>query len=448
MQVIIKKLNDVIWGVDLKTLSVWNRLLVNSFRFIYLVVTDLTNGQLNLRAMSLVFTTILSFVPLIAVSFSVLKAFGVHDQVEPALLNLFSTLGDRAPEITENIIGFVDNVQVGLLGVVGLAFLFWSVISLLTKIEEAFNYTWRVGKRRSLAERFSNYLSVLMVGPVLVFAAMSTTASLLNSTFTQSISSIEPFGTLLTIIVKLLPYIFVIIAFTFVYAFVPNTKVRLVPALTGGIAAGILWQSVGWAYAFIITLSTSRTAIYASFAILFFFMMWLYLNWLILLVGSSIAFYRQYPEYLHVRNQQVVLNNYDRERIALDILIMISENYYRNNPPITIETIMERVECPKEPLEKLLQCFEEEGILSRVEGSKGGYIPSTPLEQLTVAGAYTALRNSHAIFSSVSFNLPNKGNVARNVLERIEKAVDSELGSMTIKDLVMDANPDLKALET
>ena len=216
MQDIIRKLNDAVWGADLKALPVWRRALVNLSRFVYLVITDLTNGQLNLRAMSLVFTTILSFVPLIAVSFSVLKAFGVHDQVEPALLNLFSTLGDRAPEITENIIGFVDNVKVGLLGTVGLAFLFWSVISLLTKIEEAFNYTWRVGKKSSLTERFSNYLSVLMVGPVFVFAAMSTTASMLNSSFTQSIASIEPFGTLLAITVKLLPYIFVILAFTFV----------------------------------------------------------------------------------------------------------------------------------------------------------------------------------------------------------------------------------------
>lgn len=112
--------------------------------------------------MSLVFTTILSFVPLIAVSFSVLKAFDVHNQIEPALLNLFAPLGEKAVELTDNIIGFVDNVKVGLLGAIGIAFLFYSVISLLTKVEEAFNYTWRISKTRSFAERFSSYLSVLM----------------------------------------------------------------------------------------------------------------------------------------------------------------------------------------------------------------------------------------------------------------------------------------------
>ncbi|MEM8843808.1 MAG: YhjD/YihY/BrkB family envelope integrity protein [Pseudomonadota bacterium] len=416
-------------------------------RFVYLVVSDLTNGQLNLRAMSLVFTTILSFVPLIAVSFSVLKAFGVHDQVEPALMNLFSTLGDKAPEITENVIGFVDNIKVGLLGTIGLAFLFWSVISLLTKVEEAFNYTWKIGKKRSLTERFSNYLSVLMVGPVLVFAAMGATASLLNNSFTQSIASIEPFGTLLTLIVKLLPYLFIIIAFTFVYAFVPNTKVKFIPALTGGIAAGILWQTVGWAYALVVAFSSSKTAVYAGFAILFFFMMWLYLNWLILLVGSSIAFYRQYPEYLHVKNQTVVLNNYDREHIALGLLLIISENYYRRNPPITIEEIMDIIECPKLPLEKLLQCYEDAGILGRVEGDRGGYIPATPLEELSVSKAYSALRNSHAIFSSINFQLAEKKDMSEMILHRIEGAVESELGALTIKDLIMEANPELKTVE-
>ena len=447
IQDIAKKINDAIWEINLKSQPLWKRLLINLCRFIYLVVSDLTNGQLNLRAMSLVFTTILSFVPLIAVSFSVLKAFGVHDQVEPALMNLFSTLGDKAPELTQNIIGFVDNIKVGLLGTLGLAFLFYSVISLLTKVEEAFNYTWRIGKKRTLTERFSNYLSVLMVGPVLVFAAMGATASLLNNSFTQSIASIEPFGTLLSIVVKLLPYLFIIMAFTFVYAFVPNTKVKFIPALTGGIAAGILWQSVGWAYALVVSFSSSKTAVYAGFAILFFFMMWLYLNWLILLVGSSIAFYRQYPEYLHVKNQTVVLNNYDREHIALGVLLVISENYYRRNPPITIEEIMDIIECPKMPLEKLLQCYEDAGILSRVEGQSGGYIPSTPLEELTVAKAYSALRNNHAIFSSVTFQLAEKDDMAKLILQRIESAVENELGTLTIKDLVMNVNPDLQAIE-
>lgn len=435
MQALKTFITESIWQVNLKSLPLWKRVIVSACRFIYLIVVDLANGQLNLRAMSLVFTTILSFVPLIAVSFSVLKAFGVHNQIEPALLKLFAHLGDKAPELTNNIIGFVDNVEVGLLGTLGIAFLFYSVISLLTKVEEAFNYTWRIHKTRSLAERFSNYLSVLMVGPVLVFAAMATTASLLNNSVTQELASIEPFGVLLQFVTRLIPYAFIIFAFTFVYSFVPNTKVRFIPALTGGIAAGILWQSVGWIYALVIAQSSTQTAIYAGFAILFFFMTWLYLNWLILLVGSSVAFYRQYPEYLLAKNQSVSLNNRDREHVGLNVLLMIGENFYHKRPPMTVESIVDDMGCPKQSIEEVLQCYEDAGILRSVVSIEPAYLPATPLENLTVADAYIALRSSHAIFSPISM-IHSRSDMALPILKRVEESIQKELGALTIKELI------------
>lgn len=426
---------DFIWKVDVNTQPVWKRIVISFTRFVYLIVSDLSNGQLNLRAMSLVFTTILSFVPLIAVSFSVLKAFDVHNQIEPALLNLFAPLGERADEITQNIIGFVDNVKVGLLGTLGIAFLFYSVISLLTKVEEAFNYTWRIKRTRSLAERFSSYLSVLMVGPVLVFTAMGTTASLLNSSITQNLASIEPFGTLLALITKLIPYTLIIAAFTFVYIFVPNTKVRFIPALTGGVAAGVLWQSVGYIYALFISQSSTQTAIYAGFAILFFFMTWLYINWLILLVGSSIAFYRQYPEYLKTNTHNIALNNHDREQMALNILLFIARRHYDRNSPVAVEAIMDGLACPKQSVEEILQCYEVAGILHQVENIKAAYTPAIPLENLSVFEAFQAIRTSYAIFSPiVRHNTDN--DLASPILQRIEGCIEQELGELTIKDLI------------
>ena len=435
MENLTKKIVDTIWGVRLHSLPLWQRIPISLCRFVYLIFVDLANGQLNLRAMSLVFTTILSFVPLIAVSFSVLKAYGVHDQIEPFLLNLFAGLGDRAPEIANNIIAFVDNVKVGLLGALGIGLLFYSVLSLLKKVEEAFNYTWRIKRTRSLAERFSNYLSVLMVGPVLVFSALGVTASLMNSSVTQSITAIEPFGTVIGIVTKLIPYLLIIAAFTFLYVFVPNTKVRFIPALTGGIIAGILWQSVGWIYALVVAQSTTQAAIYASFAIIFFFMMWLYLSWLILLVGSSVAFYRQYPEYLMAKSRSVVLNNRDREHIALNVLLIIGENYYAKNPPLTIEDIVDQFVYPKQPIEQALHCFETAGILRQVESVKQSYLPAVPLEELKVAEAYAAIRNCYSLNAPVTI-VSAHDDLAASVLKRIEHSIQSELGEVTVKELI------------
>ena len=116
---------------------------------------------------------------------------------------------------------------------------------------------------------------------------------------------------------RLVPYLLIIAAFTFVYLFMPNTRVRLWPALVGGIVGGIAWQSAGWVFAVFIAGSGNYAAIYASFAILILFMIWLYLSWLVLLFGASVAFYVQHPEYLYMRGGEPRLSNRMRERLGL-----------------------------------------------------------------------------------------------------------------------------------
>lgn len=437
MKNIVDKCVSCLWDLDLQSLPWWKKIAVNTSRFFYLIMADLANGQLNLRAMSLVFTTILSFVPLIAVSFSVLKAFGVHNQIEPVLLNLFAPLGSKAPELTQNMIGFVDNVKVGLLGTIGIAFLFYSVLSLVKKVEESFNYTWRIKKSRTLLERFSSYLSVLMVGPVLVIAAMGTTATLLNHSITQSVAAIEPFGTLLAILSKLLPYFFIIAAFTFTYAFVPNTKVRFTPALTGGVVAGVLWQSVGWLFAFFVAKSTAQNAIYAGsgFAIIFFFMTWLYLSWLILLVGSNVAFYVQFPENLRAKTRSLVLSNFDREYVAFNVLIAIAKNFYAQEAPLTAEQIANQLACPKQSVERAIACFEKADILRGVNGESSTYLPAVPLEDLLVADVYEAIRNCTGTYKKISV-ARSRENSAFSLMVEIEDSVNQKLGDLKVKELL------------
>src|SRR5690554_4428770 len=144
--------------------------------------------------MSLVYTTLLSIVPLLALSFSVLKAMGVHQRMEPLLYQFFEPMGPQGMEVAERILGFVDNMRVGVLGSVGLALLVYTVISLVQKIERSFNTIWRVPEMRSMAQRFSNYLSVIMVGPLLMVSAIGVTAAIFSSEIAQTLIAIEPFG--------------------------------------------------------------------------------------------------------------------------------------------------------------------------------------------------------------------------------------------------------------
>ncbi|CAI8758276.1 YihY/virulence factor BrkB family protein [Methylocaldum szegediense] len=151
---------------------------------------------LDYRATSLAYTTLLAIVPGLAFSCLLLKVFGVNDQVEPFLLQILAPLGDKANELTKAILGFVTNVNVGVLGFVGLMVLIYTIISMLEKIKTAFNHIWRVSQARGLARRASDYLSVSLLGPVPIFSAIGLTASMPRASAVRRLIAQEPFGTL------------------------------------------------------------------------------------------------------------------------------------------------------------------------------------------------------------------------------------------------------------
>ena len=284
-------ITDFVWAADLSRLPRWHAAGIGAIRICWAVLRDFAEGQISLRAMSLVYTTLLSMIPLLAISFSVLKGFGVHNQIEPFLLNFLAPLGDKGIEIGTRIIEFVENVKAGVLGSIGLGLLVYTVISLMQKIERAFNFIWHVPQQRPFAQRFSSYLSVIAIGPVLVFSSLGITASLTSTSVVVALTSIEPFGTLIRAAGTLLPYLLVVGAFTFIYLFMPNTRVRVSAALVGAAVAGLMWDTAGWAFASFVVNATKYTAIYSAFAALVIFMIWLYVSWLILLIGANIAFF-------------------------------------------------------------------------------------------------------------------------------------------------------------
>ena len=435
-----EKIDNKIWNVDINSLPWWQASLLSIVRFMYILMVDFLDGQLNLRAMSLVFTTMLSIVPLIAVSFAVMKAFGMHNQMEPMLLQYLAPLGAQGEEIAQQIMGFVNNIKVGALGILGLLVLFYVIARLIKKIEFSFNYTWRIQQTGSLIRRLGNYV-VIMFGFVLVFGAIAVTGTALNSNVAQAILAVEPFGTLLSFATRLLPYLMIIAAFTAAYLFTPNTRVRFIPALVGGIVAGILWQTIGWVFATFISasMSTSYTAIYSSFAFLFVFMIWLWWSWLILLIGSSVAFYKQHPEYLYINSHDLSLTNRQKEELALQIMTAIGKRFYNNQSPIEIDSIVYDLKQPKQSIEEQLSLFEEHGLLIKVESDTLAYTPARPLEELNLKSVIDTVRepgpnNYLKSMQSRSHTLINK------LIKDMDYSLEQLLGSKTIRDVVKSSD--------
>ena len=431
--------NTTMW-VDFSAEShvLW-RGLVNTLRVSYIVIRELMKGELNLRAMSLVFTTLLSLVPLLAVAFSVLKAFGVHNQIEPALMSMLAPLDEKGAEITENIIAFVQNVKVGVLGGVGVAMLFYTIISLVKKVEDAFNFVWRVKRSRSFARRFTDYLSVIMIGPVLVFSALGVAATVLNGEMVQHIQAIEPFGTLILLVSKLMPYVMIILAFTFMYTFIPNTKVNFQAALIGAAVAGILWITLGSVFASFVASSNKYTAIYSSFAILFFFMIWLYLGWFILLIGSQVAFYLQHPKLISVSGQQRDLSARFKEQAGLKLMTVMAQQFQQATPALRLVDLERDTGLPGNTIEVLLEDFIVGGYVTATDSDGGTqqYVPAKDIANITVAELLHCLRTAEE--GGIATIITNTPQVIA-LLEKINMAQQGALGSLTLRELSQGEN--------
>lgn len=426
----------LLWNTDISELPAWQASLVRVIRVVYVVLRDVILGRLTLHAMSLVYTTLLSIVPLLAIGFSVLKGFGVHNEIEPMLAQFLAPLGEKGAEITQKVIEFVDNTQVGVLGFLGLGLLVYTVISLIQKIEEAFNDTWRISQSRSFARRFSDYLSVILVGPVLVFSAMGIQASLMRHSLVTDLSTIQPVGWAIETLGRLMPSVLVVTAFTFVFIFVPNTKVRLGPAFVGALVSGVLWVTAGWAFASFVVTSAKYTAIYSAFATVIFAMIWLYVSWLIVLVGGCIAFYVQHPEYLTPKAGPIHLSNRVRERVALQITTQIARTFYGSGPPWTLDALTRRIHAPREAVERVLLSLEENGLLVQTSDNPPCFIPARPPDETEVKAILDAARLAGEQGQFALERVPASPAVKR-LMDDADSAVADALRGRTLKELAL-----------
>ncbi len=382
----------------------------------------LMDGQINLWAMSLVYSTLLSLVPLLAVSFSVLKGFGVHNELEPLLLEALAPLGSQAQTISDNIIGFVNNLRVGVLGTVGIAFLFYTVIALLQKIESAFNSIWGVAETRSVSRRFSDYLSVILVGPVLVFAAVGMATAAMDQDWVRKMLLVQPMGWLIVQAGRLLPLLMVSAAFGFAYMFMTNTRVRIGSAAVGGLAAGVLWTALGAGFTSLVVDSSNYSAVYSGFAAIILFMLWLNFGWLIILIGAQVAYYWQYPR--RVSPLQATGGALTAEQLSLELMVLIA-GAHREGQTLWVREALIRRFPPQLPVDAVLGRLESQGLVARTQA--GGYVPTAGADRLALRRIVEAGRDAPP---------PSALAPVADTMATLTRALNDALGQRTLAELL------------
>ncbi len=430
------KIETLLWGRRVADLPPPLQLAVRCLRFLYAILRDVLTTTLTLRAMGLVYITIMSIVPLLALAFSALKGFGIHrSRVEPALRNILEPLGDKGAELTDQLIGFVDNVQGGLLAGAGLVLLIYTTVSMIKKVEDSLNYIWRVDNARSFFQRFGEYLSVVLVGPLLMVTAVGLIATASSNALVEWLMTIEPFGTTAVMLGRLMPYFLVSFVFALAYWFIPNTRVKIGAALVGGVTGGFLWAASGMLFATFVATSTRNVDIYASFAVLIIALMWLYISWLILLIGAQASFYLQNPEYTRVGYRTLRLGNELIEQMALSLMLLVAGNFRKGAGPLSTNTVAERIGVPGILLTTVRERLTSAGLLET--GTRNRLMPGRDPATISVADVFVAMRGAH---DSDIYRTGNWPAAVRTVFSDIAAATEPRLRALSLYDL-LDARP-------
>lgn len=425
------QIDQLIWGDTLQKYSLPGRMLMHVLRHLLAVLRDIVSGQLTLRAMGLVYTTLLSIVPLIAFSFSVLKGLGVHKDLAQRLYAVLEPLGDKGVEITDQLLALVDNVNGSVLGGIGLVFFIYTAISMVQKIEESFNYVWYVNKPHSFARRVTEYMFVLLIGPVAIVIAIGAIASVENESVVQWLSQSAVFGPLFSATSRLTPYLIVSGVFTFLYSYMPNTRVNFRAALVGGLAGGFLWATVSVIFAALVANSARTQAIYAGFAIAITTLIWLYLNWLILLIGAQIAFYFQNPAYLRIGRREPRLSNEMRERLALNIMFLVGKEFRAPVAGVSLPGLSRTLRIPAITLAPIAAGLEASGLLTTNE--KEDFLPGREMTRIKLSDILAVVRRDG---ETGSYRDPRWNSTVNALGDDLDAAVERTLADRSLSDLL------------
>ncbi len=383
-----------------------------------------------LRASALSFTTILSIVPFLALAFAILKGFGVQNALEPLVIKHLSA---GSGDVVDRIISYINNTKMASLGAIGLAALIVTVISLLGSIEDAFNEIWGVEETRSIYRKFSDYLSVVVSGPILLLAALSVTTTLQSQKLVRWLMETAYFGDLLLFSFRIIPYVSIWLALVCLYSFIPNTRVTITSALFGGVLAGTAWQIAQWGYVHFQIGVAKYNAIYGTLAVLPIFMVWIYTSWVIVLFGVELVVAHQNRKtYLH-DFEPARLSYATREAAALLILLSVADAFFREEKPWTVERLAKEQGLPARTVRRILSKMVTAGYLVVEEGEQA-YYPARALEHVRIDTFLKDIRHEGEKFPSWT---PDRlVEMTHNLITRSEAGAVSSLEGVTLKDLM------------
>lgn len=399
IQEAVKFVKQDVWRIRRSQLSPGKSISLKLLRVLLLTIKGFDEDKCQLRTSALTFYSLVSIVPVAAMAFGIAKGFGFEKMLETQLRNKLAGQEEVLERIIEFSHSLLANTKGGLIAGVGLIVLLWAVVKVLGQIECSFNDIWKVREQRTIGRMFSDYLSLMLVCPVILILSggvnvfITTQVNLIVEKFTI----LGSFSSFIFFLLKLLPYTLMWILFTFIYIFMPNAKVRFSSGLFAGIITGTVFQIVQWVYITFQIGAVKYNAIYGSFAVLPLFLAWLQLSWLIVLYGAEMSFAWQNADTFEFESDSLRASHRLKILFSLQITIYLIKSFICGEMPVTAAAISDKFGIPVRWVREILARLVGSGIVSvvKIKGSEeNGYQPAIDVHALTIRYVVEAIEKS------------------------------------------------------
>lgn len=373
-----------LWNFPLREQRGWRRFCFKWLRIAYLSIHGFYQDKCSLSASSLTYYTLMSIVPVLAMSFAIAGGFGYNDYLRQQILQQFQEHNAAFTELFSYSDKFLEQARGGLVAGIGFIILFWTVCLLLNNLEAILNHIWGVKNNRSWRRIFSDYFALMVIGPFFFLLFSSITVFVVGK-LAAAIKLLPLFSgaiSLLLFLVNLLPYCLFWIFFSFIYLFMPNVKVHLSSAFWGGFFAGSLYVILQWGYIHFQIGVSRYGAVYGSMAALPLFLIWVQLSWFLFLLGAEISYAHQTSEEHEFEGLASKVSHNFRRLIDLWIVHLALHRWIQGETPLTREILVNRYQIPLPLAAFALRELTECGLLME---TKNGYIPARAADQMRLS---------------------------------------------------------------
>jgi len=425
-----------IWRIRRTKLPPGKSFFLNLLRVLLLSIRSFDENKCALHASALTFFTMISIVPIAAMAFGIAKGFGFEKMLEEQLRDKLAGHEDILANVIQFSHSLLQNTQGGLIAGVGLIILLWSVLKVLGQIENSFNDIWGIKERRTIGRMFGDYLSLMLICPVVIIISGSVTVFITTQVtlITAKVAILGNLSFLVFLLLKLLPYTLLWGLFTFLYIFMPNTKVRFSSGLFAGVIAGTIYQVLQWVYITFQVGVANYNAIYGSFAALPLFLVWLQLSWTVVLFGAEISFAHQNVDTYEFESDACQASHRIKTLLSLQITHHLIRNFIRREKPLTDRDISNQLEIPIRFVNEILFDLVKCRIVSvtETEGERG-YQPALDINTISIQYVIDAMEQRGV--NTMPFAHTPEFETLSVLLETFGKTIERLPDNKLLKDL-------------